>query len=93
MVDPQQDWALRLIPQILWEWNHFTGTNGNNIRYEVPGGQLEFKIRDNDEVSNCHATAQKFAGRRRAVLDQVPLILGEEWVFPKVNSRKEHEFA
>lgn len=88
-IDHDGDWCLRNIPRLLWEWRHFAGTAGNNIRYEVTGGQVEFKIRDEAEVEESRAVRQFQAERRRKVLDQVPLLLGEEWVFPKPEDKQQ----
>jgi hypothetical protein len=91
-IDHSGDWCLRNIPRILWEWRHFAGKAGNNIRYEVTGGQVEFKIRDEAEVEENKAIKQFQMERRRKVLDQVPLLLGEEWVFRKVEDEQQ-QFA
>ena len=82
-IDHEGDWCLRNIPRILWEWRHFAGTAGNNIRYEVAGGQVEFRIRDEAEMEEHRAVRKFYAERRRKILDRVPLLLGDEWVFPK----------
>jgi hypothetical protein len=82
-IDHEQDWSVREIPRILWEWRHFAGTAGNNIRYEITGGQVEFKIRDEEEVQEDKAVARRVAKRRGDVLDKVPLLLGDQWVYPK----------
>jgi hypothetical protein len=91
-IDHSGDWCLCNIPRILWEWRHFAGKAGNNIRYEVTGGQVEFKIRDEEEVKENKAIKQLRIERRRKVLDQVPLLLGEEWVFRKVEDEQQ-QFA
>ena len=91
-IDDGGDWPLRNIPRILWEWRHFAGTQGNNIRYEVPGGQVEFRIRDEAEVEENKAVRQMRAERIRKVLDQVPVLLGEAWVFQKAED-KQQQFA
>lgn len=83
LIDDSQDWALRMIPRILWDWKYLAGTQGNNIRYEIPGGQVEFQIRDEEEIQRHHAVRRLIEERRREVLDKVPLILGEEWVLPR----------
>ena len=93
LIDHEQHWSLRMIPRILWEWNHLAGTAGNNIRYEIPGGQLEFEIREEEEVQKQKAVGQEIAERKRAVLEKVPLLLGDEWVFRKISSDTQPDFA
>jgi hypothetical protein len=88
-IDHEQDWCLREIPRILWEWRSFAGTAGNNIRYEIAGGQVDFKIRDEEEVKAHKAFVQRIAERRRAVLDKVPLLLGDQWIFPKAQQESQ----
>ena len=76
-VDRSEDWSLRQIPTILWEWRLFAP---RTVKYETNGGTVEFAIRTEAEIEDGRQWKQAKSEEEEKVLDRVPLLIGEEWV-------------
>jgi hypothetical protein len=75
--DISGDWSLRALPALLWEWRLLTPPT---IRYEVPGGQVEFDMRTTEERQAHKASKAERWKTQDEILDRIPLGIGEWWV-------------
>lgn len=80
-VDKHQDWALREVPRILWEWRHFAPTL---VRYDTAGGVVELKTRTKEEIEENRTSWEERQKMRISVLEKAPFFTSEDWVRPRL---------
>lgn len=73
------------VPRMLWEWRDSASTV---VKYEVPTGFVEFKIRTGEEIESFAREQFRHKSRRREELREAERYIGEKWVKREVRPAK-----
>jgi len=76
-VDSVTQHFARTLPRLVWDWKTFAPTV---VRYEMPTGFVEFRIRSADEILESGKVQRRIWAEQQRVRGTAPMFVGDRWL-------------